>query len=193
MLSLPLYWPDYSDEESTIRAIGTKTSLSASEPASAGFAPIAREDARVLILGSLPGRRSIKDAEYYAHPQNAFWPIMRELFSIEGDYERRCEQLRRNGIAVWDVLARSVRPGSMDADIRTNSSEANDFPGFFRTHREVQLVCFNGQKAAQLFERLVDMGQPDSKPRFMTMPSTSPAYASVSFEEKREIWRAVVC
>jgi hypoxanthine-DNA glycosylase len=169
--------------------MSTNLSSGALDIRSAGFGPIARDDARVLILGSLPGQRSIRDSQYYAHPQNAFWPIMRELFSIEGDYERRCEQLISNGIAVWDVLASSVRPGSMDSDIRINASEANDFKGFFHQHRHVELVCFNGQKAAQLFERSVDTGQ--SKLKFMTMPSTSPAYASMSFAEKLEIWRAV--
>ena len=191
LLSLPLYWLGISKEKSTIRAIGSKTSLGASEAASTGFAPIARDDARVLILGSLPGQRSIKEAEYYANPQNAFWPIMCELFSIEGNYERRCEQLRKNGIAVWDVLARSIRPGSMDADIRTNASKANDFQEFFHRHRQVELVCFNGKKAAQLFERLVDVVQLDSKPEFITMPSTSPAYASMPFAKKLELWSAL--
>jgi hypoxanthine-DNA glycosylase len=179
--------------ESTIRPINTKTSPSASDIKSSGFAPIAREDARVLILGSLPGQRSIQEAEYYAHPQNAFWSIMRELFSVEGDYEQRCEQLTRNGVAMWDVLARSVRPGSLDADIRTNTSEANDFKTFFQKHRRIELVCFNGQKAAQLYERFVAPGQTELELRFITMPSTSPAYASLSFAEKLEIWRAAIC
>src|SRR5210317_1751806 len=96
---------------------------------SEGFAPVARGDARVLVLGSLPGARSIAEQQYYAHPQNAFWPIMRELFMIDGDYAARCDQLRENGIALWDVLRSSVRPGSMDADIQLGSAVANDLRG----------------------------------------------------------------
>ncbi len=95
--------------------------------ASVGFPPVARHDARLLILGSLPGQRSLQAAQYYAHPQNAFWRIMQEVTGAGGTYEQRCERLIANGIALWDVLAESVRPGSMDADIQMPSAEANDF------------------------------------------------------------------
>lgn len=156
---------------------------------SVGFAPIARADARVLILGSLPGTRSLQEAEYYAHPQNAFWPIMRELFSIDGAYEQRCQQLVSSRIAVWDVLAQSVRPGSMDADIHNKTAKANDFKGFFSTHSDIGLVCFNGQKAAQLYRKMVDTQQFQAQLRFEILPSTSPAYAAMPFAEKLSIWR----
>ena len=78
---------------------------------SEGFPPVARADARVLVLGSLPGARSIAEQQYYAHPQNAFWPIMRELFRIDGSYASRCSQLLEHRVALWDVLQSSVRPG----------------------------------------------------------------------------------
>ncbi len=90
---------------------------------SEGFPPVAGADARILVLGSLPGDRSISEQQYYAHPQNAFWPIMRELFGIEGDYSVRCKRLIENRIALWDVLHSSVRPGSMDSDIHLDSAE----------------------------------------------------------------------
>ena len=89
---------------------------------SQGFPPVAREDAQILVLGSLPGVRSIEMQQYYAHAQNAFWEIMRGLFAIEGDYAQRCQQLIEHRIAVWDVLQSSVRPGSLDADIRMDSA-----------------------------------------------------------------------
>ncbi|MDH4056614.1 MAG: DNA-deoxyinosine glycosylase, partial [Gammaproteobacteria bacterium] len=84
---------------------------------SVGFPPIANDSARVLVLGSLPSRKSLLDKEYYAHPQNVFWPVMREIFGAAGNYEERCACLLRHEVAVWDVLQASVRPGSMDADI----------------------------------------------------------------------------
>jgi TDG/mug DNA glycosylase family protein len=179
--------------EPTIRPEDTKTKSTNPVLASAGFAPIARGDARVLILGSLPGTRSLHEAEYYAHPQNAFWPIMRELFSVEGGYERRCEQLVSNGIAVWDVLARSVRPGSMDADIQMRTAEVNDFDRFFSEYPDVRLICFNGQKAAQMFKAMVQLEQSESMLRFETLPSTSPAYAAIDFAEKLSRWRNIIC
>src|SRR5210317_787238 len=120
---------------------------------SRGFPPIASAAARSLILGSLPGARSIAEQQYYAHPQNAFWRIMRKLYGIEGAYEKRCGQLKANGIALWDVLHSSIRPGSMDADIKTSTAAVNDFAAFFSAHPEIRTVAFNGKKAEQLFTR----------------------------------------
>lgn len=117
---------------------------------------------------------------------------MRELFSINGTYEQRSVQLKTNGIALWDVLAQSVRPGSMDADIQIDTSEANDFKGFFVNHPHLELVCFNGQKAAQLFSKLVVSEASETVLRFATMPSTSPAYASMSFAQKLAVWRNIL-
>lgn len=160
--------------------------------ASIAFAPIVREDARVLILGSLPGRRSLRECEYYAHPQNSFWAIMRECFRVHGSYAMRCEQLIDCRIAVWDVLAQSVRPGSMDADIREPTALANNFEHFFATHRDIELVCFNGQKAAQLFRTMVKLNLLRPRLRFETLPSTSPAYASMAFADKLTKWRSTI-
>ena len=156
---------------------------------SEGFLPIARADACILILGSLPGDRSIAEQQYYAHPQNAFWRIMRELFGVDGDYETRCTQLCANGIALWDVLHSSIRPGSMDSDILMSSAAANDFAGFFTSHPHISAVAFNGKKAEQLFMRLVDPDGNAVGARRIALPSTSPAYASMPFSGKLKIWR----
>jgi len=163
--------------------------FSAVTDASVGFPPVSRHDARVLVLGSLPGQRSLQVAQYYAHPQNAFWRIMLELTGADGSYEERCSTLVDHGIALWDVLAESVRPGSMDADIQTISAEANDFAEFFADHENVRHVFFNGQKAAQLFQRLVTIDGRDTARQLATLPSTSPAYASMAYEEKLRVWR----
>ncbi len=155
----------------------------------AGFPAISAPGARVLVLGSLPGARSIAEQRYYAHPQNAFWPIMRELYGIDGDYATRCRMLNDAGIALWDVLERSRRPGSMDADIDMQTAEANDFPAFFRAHPALRRVCFNGRKAESLFKRLVIEQLGEALPEFRALPSTSPAYASMPYATKVEHWR----
>lgn len=154
-----------------------------------GFPPVATPNARILILGSLPGRRSVMEQQYYAHPQNAFWGIMRELVGADGSYESRCNVLVRERIAVWDVLKASVRPGSMDADIRVETAQPNDFETFFRAHRQVQRICFNGKKAGQLFDRLVQLDHVLANKEFRILPSTSPAFASMRFSEKLGAWR----
>lgn len=161
------------------------------EDPSRGFAPLAGSGAKLLILGSLPGQRSIAAGEYYAHPQNAFWRIMGALFDAgpEHPYPLRAERLRRAGVAVWDVLESSVRAGSMDAAIEDATAVPNDFAVFMGRYPRIGRICFNGRKAAELFERRVLPGMPDGVcPARVTLPSTSPAYAAMSFEDKLARW-----
>jgi hypoxanthine-DNA glycosylase len=146
-----------------------------------------RADARILILGSLPGQRSLREQQYYAHPQNAFWKIMQALAGAEGDYEQRCMALQDFGIALWDVLAESVRPGRMDSDIDMATARPNDFAALFAQCPNIDRLCFNGQKAAAMYKHFVGL---DRFPmQFETLPSTSPAYAAMSFEDKLVRWR----
>ena len=120
---------------------------------------------------------------------------MGELFGAgpEIPYKDRSTRLEECGVAVWDVLRASVRPGSLDADIQLASAKANDFRSFFSTHCNLQLVCFNGRKAAELFERLVrpDSGGTIDDVRCLTLPSTSPAHAAMNFEQKLRRWSVV--
>ncbi len=157
-----------------------------------GFPPIARPDATILILGSLPGQRSIDAGQYYAHPQNTFWKIMGSLYGIDGSYEERCARLAERKIALWDVLASSVRPGSLDASIRTDTATANDFAQFLMAHASIGLIAFNGQKAQQLFKKFVRMDDEDDPLQHIesrVLPSTSPAYAAMPFSGKLSAWK----
>ena len=157
-----------------------------------GFPPIAREDARVLVLGSLPSEASLRAREYYAHPRNAFWKIMHDIAGASGDYASRCSALQARGIAVWDVLGSSVRPGSLDAHIDLATAEPNDFESFFAGHGQVRLVCFNGRKAQEMFRRLVLPQLPHRHLEFALLPSTSPAHASLSLADKLDAWRGII-
>ena len=159
--------------------------------ASEGFPPIARADARVLVLGSLPGVRSLSEQQYYAHPQNAFWRIMDDVFGVSGSYDRRCAGLLQQNIAVWDVLRSSERPGSLDADIRQETAAPNDFGEFFDTHPDIELIVFNGRKAEQMFCRLV-AGVGRYQHRRVGLPSTSPAYAAMPYQGKLKLWNAAL-
>ena len=157
-----------------------------------GFAPLVTVGARILVLGSLPSKLSLQTGQYYGNPQNAFWRLMGDIFDAgtELPYSERANRLSKSGVAVWDVLQSSVRPGSMDSAIDQSTAVANDFTSFFAQSPNIQLVCFNGQKAAQMFERLVvpDIGDQFESLRYQTLPSTSPAYAAMSFDEKLRHW-----
>jgi len=160
-----------------------------------GLKPIVRFDAETLILGSLPSERSIQSGEYFAHPRNVFWRIMGKLVDAgpERGYSDRVEQVLLKRLAIWDVLAAAVRPGSLDAAIQRETAQPNNFPDFLRDHPAIQRVCFNGQKAAGMFDRLVlpDIGTRADNIRFVTLPSTSPAHAAMSFEQKLSEWSVV--
>lgn len=157
------------------------------------FAPVVGIGAKLLILGSMPGQRSLDQQQYYAHPRNAFWPIMAELlgFDIALPYERRLERLRSGGVALWDVLAECQRPGSLDSSIVEKSIRANDFAELLDQYPTIEAIFFNGAKAEQAFKRYVLKELSDLQRRMprQRLPSTSPAHASMKLEQKSHHWR----
>ena len=159
------------------------------------FAPVSALDARVLVLGSMPGLRSLQAQQYYAHPQNRFWPFMGELVGADPalPYSHRCHRLTLAGIALWDVLASCERAGSLDSAIRDETAQANDFEGFLAAHPGIGAVLFNGAKAEDSFRRFVlpTLGRDDL--RYRRLPSTSPANASQRQADKLAAWRDGLC
>lgn len=160
-----------------------------------GFPPIAEPGARVLILGSMPSVESLARQQYYAHPRNAFWPIVTSLLGIEtAEYEERCREVAERGVAIWDVLRDCVRPGSLDSAIDEKTAAVNDFGVFFADHPNIARVFFNGAKAESLFSGRVLPeldGRAAAIPR-VRLPSTSPAHAGMRFEQKKAAWRAIL-
>ncbi len=156
------------------------------------FAAVCNIDARVLILGSMPGKKSLLQNQYYAHPLNTFWKIMGELLGANPNlpYQERLRILQSSGIALWDVLASCERESSLDAHIRKES--ANDFASFFAQHQQVTQVFFNGSKAEQCFKKFVKDIQALPPLTFHRLPSTSPAHAGMRYEEKLQAWRVII-
>ncbi len=160
-----------------------------------GFPAVAGRGARVLILGSMPGKASLAAKQYYAHPRNDFWPILGTLFDFAPDapYRERLRALRRQHIALWDVLRCCQRRSSLDSDIIVNEDGFNDFDSFFARHRQLHHVFFNGAKAETLFHRLGRQSTADwpGYLRCQRLPSTSPAHAALSTRQKLGAWRAI--
>ena len=159
------------------------------------FPPIVGNQPNILILGSMPGRRSLSEQQYYAHPQNAFWWIMSQVYEIPESisYVERTTRLNEAGVAVWDVLHDCERPGSLDSDIVRQSEQANDFAEFFRRYPSINRVAFNGQAAEKIFKRHCKAVIADHQEIIWTvLPSTSPAHASMNREQKLAIWRGVL-
>jgi hypoxanthine-DNA glycosylase len=159
-----------------------------------GFPPVAEPSARVLVLGSLPGKASLAAQEYYANKQNAFWRIMGDLVGAgpQIPYEQRLKKLVAAGIALWDVIAAGERPGSLDADIVKASVCVNDFSAFFAVHRNIDCIFFNGGAAEAAFCRHVLPGLQVPGLRLVRLPSTSPAHAASSYAEKLAAWSVIV-
>lgn len=149
----------------------------------------------MLVLGSMPGKASLRAGQYYAHPRNLFWPFMHELLGVDAGapYERRTAALLAHGVALWDVLRSCTRESSLDSDIVTASIVANDFPAVLAQYPGIRSLCFNGAKAADVFARHVAgaLGERADALRLHRLPSTSPANASIPYAAKLDAWRVV--
>lgn len=154
---------------------------------SRGLPPVTGPVPRVLILGSFPSVLSLAHGEYYGNPKNRFWAVMEELFAIPGALPcaERCRRLTREGVALWDVVASCSRQGSADSRIR--NPLPNDIIGFVQAHPSVRLIALNGTTAGHLYHRFTEVPDIPS----VTLPSTSPANAAVTFGEKVQKWSIV--
>lgn len=159
------------------------------------FLPVADARATRLILGSMPGKASLRAGEYYAFSRNAFWGIIETLFgtSRAASYAERTAALRANGIALWDVLRSCKRASSLDADIARDSVVPNDIAGFLRAHPGVSRIYFNGATAESLYmaHARLQLGDRHDRIEYQRLPSTSPAHAGLSLAAKLQFWSVI--
>jgi TDG/mug DNA glycosylase family protein len=160
------------------------------------FAAVVRADARVLILGSMPGAASLAAQQYYAHPQNQFWPIIEQLYGVPRSrpYAARLKRLQQSRVALWDVLQSCVRPGSLDAAIEHASAIPNAVPQLLREHPGIVRLCCNGGTAYRATQRYFGAQLQRDFPQLecLRLPSTSPAHAGMRFADKLAAWRAAL-
>ncbi|MDO8295150.1 MAG: DNA-deoxyinosine glycosylase [Caulobacter sp.] len=152
-----------------------------------GFPPVVAADTRLLVLGSLPGEASLAAGRYYAHPQNAFWRLMGEVIGEDIaalPYDGRLAALLRHRVGLWDVVGEATRPGSLDTAIR--DATHNDLAALVATLPALRMAAFNGGKAARDGRRL--LAAHEDRLRLLTLPSSSPAHASLRFAEKAAVW-----
>ncbi len=144
----------------------------------------------------MPGEESLKQQCYYAHPRNAFWYIMSHTLNFDNNihYDAKINLLKTNSIALWDVLKRCHRSGSLDSAIQSSSIEINDFEDFFHHHSAIQYVFFNGVKAEQEYKKRVipTLKNVHSTIQYHKFTSTSPAMAACTKEEKLVEWKTTI-
>jgi len=153
-----------------------------------GLAPVIDSNTRILILGSFPGAASLAAQQYYAHPRNALWPILSALTGedlVSVPYAERLPRLLAHGFGLWDVLGACEREGSLDSAIRNPA--ANDFERLHRLCPALETVGFNGQTSGKFAPQFAAAGY-----RTVVLPSTSPAYATLTFEEKLDLWKLLI-
>ena len=153
----------------------------------ASMAPVGAADARLLLLGSLPGDASLAAQRYYAHPTNQFWRLRGVALGEELallDYDSRLMRLAARGVALWDVIERAERPGSLDGAIRQVS--ANPLADYAMTHPQLAGIGFNGQVATRLGRRALGA----TALSLIDLPSSSAAF-TMAFADKAVRWRVL--
>lgn len=153
------------------------------------FEPIIDHNAKLLILGSMPGAESLRQQRYYAYKRNQFWKIIYEVFEKEltESYPERKNFLHKHCIGLWDVLKSCDREGSLDSNIK--NEQVNDFHSFFSRYPNIRSVVFNGSKAESSFKRHVGF-ELISNLQYFKLPSTSPAN-TMAYKHKVEKWQII--
>ena len=148
------------------------------------FPPLIDSDSEILILGSVPGVKSLEMQQYYAHPQNAFWKILFGIFNEDytTDYEKRKKLLKENHIALWDVIDSCERKGSLDSAIR--NEEENRISELLEDYPNIKAVFCNGQKSYKNLKKILDK---ETLVPVIPLPSTSPLH-TIPFDRKKEQW-----
>lgn len=151
------------------------------------FPPILDHHTRILFLGSFPSISSFKQSFYYAHPRNAFWPIMESVFAVklESNEVKKAFCLEK-GIGLWDVIGSCERSNSSDTNLR--NCIPNDFNKLLEAYPNIQVIAFTGKKSHDLFMKYFK----DMDIKKVLLPSTSPAHAAMTIKQKKERYEDLI-
>ena len=157
------------------------------------FKPSVNKKSKILILGSMPGVKSLAEQQYYAHPQNRFWKVMSELCNydlVPIGYNERLKKLLENGIALWDTIGNCEREGSLDSDIK--KEKPNDIPRLLKEYPNIKRICLNGNKSYSAFKKYFPEILADEHYNIYRLPSSSPANAKFRMEDLLMAWQVII-
>lgn len=148
------------------------------------FSPIIDSNTRILFLGSFPSIASFEHSFYYAHSRNAFWPIIEMIFNvILSDNEAKTTFCLTHQIGLWDVIGSCERENSSDTNLK--GIVPNDFETLLHNYPNIKVLAFTGKKAFDLFEKYFKNMEIEK----VLLPSTSPAHASMTRDEKTALYK----
>lgn len=153
------------------------------------FPPIVNQNSKILLLGTMPGEKSLKQQEYYAHGRNQFWKLIFSIFNepFTNNYGLKTQLLLNKGIALWDVLQHCDRRGSADNNI--SNETPNDFANFYQVYPLIKHVFFSSGKTELLYHTYVGKNEALT---FHNLPSPSGANTWKTFDEKLHDWKTIL-
>ena len=165
----------------TVKPTSTNTKTS--------FDPISNSETTILILGTMPGDKSLELGEYYGHSRNRFWKIISTITDndLPLTYTDKKALLLKTKIGIWDVAHKANRKGSLDSAIE--NEEPNDLDGFIARHKNLKIIGFNGTKSEVLFDKYFNR---KSELKYISLPSTSPANTGIDFDNICKLWRQIL-
>lgn len=169
------------DKAPVSKSISTHTKTS--------FDPISNADTTILILGTIPGDKSLELGEYYGHSRNRFWKIISAITNndLPLTYTDKKALLFKTKIGIWDVAHKANRKGSLDSSIE--DEEPNDLDNFIAKHKNLKVIGFNGTKSQALFDKYFAR---KSDFKYISLPSTSPANTGIDFGSICKLWRQIL-
>lgn len=177
--------PTTTSQPKTVKQITKVTSTNTKT----SFDPISNSDTSILILGTMPGDKSLELGEYYGHPRNRFWKIISTITDndLPLTYSDKKALLLKTKIGIWDVAHKATRKGSLDSAIE--NEEPNDLDNFIAKHKNLKVIGFNGTKSQALFDKYFDR---KSDLKYISLPSTSPANTGIDFDSICKLWRQIL-
>ena len=150
------------------------------------FPPLIYEHVEILILGSLPGKKSIELKEYYGHPRNRMWKILCAItnYEVPTDYDSKKIFLKKNKIGLWDVASSAERKGSLDSNIKKEIP--NDLDSLLLDFPSIKVIGFNGKKSESIYNKFFKSNR---SIKYVSLPSSSPANMAISFEDICLRWK----
>lgn len=155
------------------------------------FRPSIDYNSEILVLGSMPGVKSLEEQQYYAHPQNRFWKVMAHICKTpdlhNADYLKKLNTLLKNRIALWDTIKSCTREGSLDSNILNEIP--NDIKNLLKKYPKIKTICLNGNKSFSAFKKY--NSELLNQYTCYKLPSTSPANAKYSLDKLVSEWQII--